>query len=79
MEKKMWIGALLTFLMLNIGNAILRTKEIGIKKVLGANKIDLLKQNIIESSTITFLALPVAIIIVELFLPVISRSRIISE
>lgn len=66
--------SLLTFLMMNGGRAILRTKEVCIRKVLGANAINLLKQNIIESLTITFLALPIAILLVELFLPIVSKS-----
>jgi len=65
--------SLLTFLMMNSGKAIMRTKEICVKKVLGAKLIDLLKQSIIESLIITFLALPIAIILVKLFLPDLSQ------
>ncbi|MHB8854299.1 MAG: ABC transporter permease [Ignavibacteriaceae bacterium] len=66
------IISVITFLMLSIGRVSLRYKEYGIRKVIGASKIDFLKQNIIESLTINLLALPLAIFLVEIFLPEIS-------
>ena len=64
--------SVITFFMLSIGRASLRGKEFGVRKVIGAGKIDLLKQNIVESLTICFLALPLAIMLTEIFLPQIS-------
>ncbi|KAF0153830.1 MAG: lipoprotein release ABC transporter permease [Ignavibacteria bacterium] len=65
--------SIITYLMLSIGKASLRTKEIGVRKTVGAGKVDLLKQSVIESLIITLLALPLTIILIELFLPVISQ------
>lgn len=65
--------SLITFLMMNSARAILNTKEVCVRKVLGANVEDLLKQNLIESLSITFLALPISILLVELFLPIVSQ------
>jgi len=64
--------SVITFFMLSIGKASLRGKEFGVRKVMGAGKTDLLKQNIVESLTISLLALPLAIMLTEIFLPKIS-------
>lgn len=65
--------SIITLLMFSIGRASLRTKEFGVRGVIGARKIDFLKQNVIESVAITFLALPAAIMLVEIFLPNVSQ------
>lgn len=65
--------SIITYLMLSIGKSSFRIKEIGIRKTVGASKIDFLKQSTIESLTITLLTLPLTIILIELFLPVISQ------
>ncbi len=65
--------SIITLLMFSIGRASLRTKEFGVRGVIGARKKDFLIQNIIESVAITFIALPVAIMLVEIFLPNVSQ------
>jgi putative ABC transport system permease protein len=65
--------SLITFLMLSIGRASLRTKEIGIRKVIGANRSDLFKQSVMESLVVTLLSFPFSIMLVEILLPHISN------
>jgi len=49
-----------------------RTKEIGIKKVIGANKIRLITQFISEAGVVTMMAFALSFIALELSLPVIN-------
>ena len=60
---------------MNLTNAfsLKRIKEIGIKKVVGAGKSDLLTQYFCESFVITFIALALALVLVELLLPAMNR------
>ncbi len=61
--------ACINFMNLSIAKASTRLKEIGIKKTVGANRKELIVQYILESISITFLSLLMAIVIVELLLP----------
>jgi putative ABC transport system permease protein len=65
--------ACINFVILSTGRASVRTKEIAVRKVIGATRPDLMKQIMIESLTIAVLSLPVALLLVELFLPSLSR------
>ena len=47
-----------------------RIKEIGMRKVVGASRKDIIKQFYGESILMTFVALVLAFILIELFLPV---------
>jgi len=60
---------------MNLSNALSlkRTKEIGIQKVVGAQRSNLVRQYFGETIIITFIALGCALLIVELFLPVLNR------
>lgn len=60
---------------MNLSNALSlkRTKEIGIQKVVGAHRSNLVRQYFGETLIITFIALGCALLIVELFLPVLNR------
>ncbi len=49
-----------------------RIKEIGVRKVLGANQLALIRQFIGESILTAFISLVVAVVLLELFLPAIS-------
>ncbi len=64
--------ACINFIILSTGRASTRTKEIGIRKVVGAKRIDLVKQVMTESVLIAVLSLPVALLLVEAFLPYLS-------
>ena len=69
------IGALIllvagiNFVILSTASASVRAKEIGMRKVVGARRVDLIRQFLIESNLLAFLALPVALLAVELLLP----------
>ena len=54
---------------LTIAKSINRIKEIGIRRVVGADKNQLIHQYLIESVVVTFIALFAAVFIVELILP----------
>jgi len=56
---------------INISSAqsVKRAKEVGIRKVAGANRMQLLKQFLIESLVLSFFGFCLAILIVELVLP----------
>ena len=61
--------ACINFTTLAIGRAASRNQEVGIRKVLGASKIQLVKQFWDEAFLMSFLALLTALLMVELFLP----------
>ncbi|RZK59042.1 MAG: ABC transporter permease, partial [Pedobacter sp.] len=46
-----------------------RAKEVGIKKTIGANRVSLIMQFLTESMVLTFIAVIVAIALLEIFLP----------
>ena len=60
---------------MNLSNALSlkRTKEIGIKKVVGARRVDLIGQYFSETLILTVMALFCALLIVEVFLPVLNQ------
>ncbi len=60
---------------MNLSNALSlkRTKEIGIQKVVGALRSDLIRQYFGETLLLTFIALGCAIVFVELLLPVLNQ------
>lgn len=51
-----------------------RAREVGLRKTLGANRIQLLSQFIVESITITFLSMIFAITLLELAVPLFNSS-----
>lgn len=61
--------ACVNFVTLSIGRASIRTKEVGIRKVVGASRLEIAKQLMIESVMISVISLPVALLLVELFMP----------
>ncbi|MGA3245604.1 MAG: ABC transporter permease [Bacteroidota bacterium] len=65
--------ACINFVILSTGRASVRTKEIAVRKVIGATRFDLMKQVMMESVMVSLLSLPVALLLVELFLPSLSR------
>lgn len=60
--------AIVNFINLTITNSFVRTKEIGIKKVHGATKKHLIKQIMIESFFVGFVALLLGIVLMTTFL-----------
>ncbi len=65
--------ACFNFVNLSIGKASARIKEIGIRKVLGAQRKQLIKQFLFESLMYSFFSLAVGFMIVELSMPVFNR------
>ncbi len=61
--------ACINFTNLSTAKASLRSREVGIRKVSGASRLDLIKQFIGESLAYTFIALVIAIPLIELALP----------
>ncbi len=60
----------INFMVLSTSRFGNRTKEVGIRKVIGANKSQLIKQFIGESIILSCLALPFAVLLFELLCPV---------
>lgn len=65
--------ASINFINLAIARSVKRAKEVGVRKVLGANRMNLVYQFMGESVIITFFAILLALIIVELSLPEFNR------
>jgi len=60
--------ACINFMNLSTARSSRRTKEVGIRKIIGANKISLIRQFFGEAIFLSFLALIIAIILVEILL-----------
>lgn len=61
--------ACINFMNLSTARSVTRSKEVGVRKVLGSNKVQLVKQFLFESFILTFIAISVAVLLVEIFLP----------
>ncbi len=61
--------ACINFVMLSTARATARTKEVGVRKVIGATRLDVVKQTMIESLMVAVISLPIALLLVELFMP----------
>jgi ABC-type antimicrobial peptide transport system permease subunit len=61
--------ACINFMNLSTARSAKRSKEVGIRKVVGADRRSLIKQFLSESILTAFLALVIAFVLVELFLP----------
>ena len=62
------IIACINFINLTTARSALRAKEVGVKKVLGSNRGQLISQFLIESVILSFISMIVSILIVELLL-----------
>jgi putative ABC transport system permease protein len=65
--------ACINFMNLSTARHSTRAKEVGMRKVVGARRSDLIKQFLGESTLLTFLALAISVVLVELILPMFSR------
>jgi len=65
--------ACINFMNLSTARSAKRFKEVGIKKVVGSSRLQLIKQFLSESILLSFVAFAFAIVLVELLLPVINR------
>ena len=65
--------ACINFMNLSTARSARRAKEVGIRKVTGANRLQLIRQFLGESTLLAFIALLVAAALVEISLPLFSR------
>jgi len=65
--------ACVNFINISIARSVKRSKEVGIRKVLGADRLSLVYQFISESMLLTLLALFISVGLVELALPVMNN------
>jgi len=68
----MLLIACINFINLSTAGAAKRAKEIGVRKVMGSGKSDLIKQFLLESALITFIALLISLALVQFGMPVFS-------
>ncbi len=64
--------ACINFMNLSTARYVLRAREVGLRKVIGAQRFQLIKQFIGEAVIMTFLSLPIAVVIFELIHPLFS-------
>jgi ABC-type antimicrobial peptide transport system permease subunit len=67
------IIASINFMNLATAKSSNRAKEIGLRKVVGAKRVQLVRQFFFESVGMAFLSLILAVVLVELFLPVFAK------
>ncbi len=65
--------ACLNFIILSTARAASRSLEIGMRKIVGADKSDLIWQILMESVFMSMLALPLAVVLVEVGLPFVNE------
>ncbi|THU34849.1 FtsX-like permease family protein [Niastella caeni] len=66
----MLLIACINFINLSTAGAAKRAKEVGVRKVMGSRKQDLIKQFLLESALITTFALCISAVLVQLALPI---------
>lgn len=69
----MLLIACINFVNLSTASAAKRAKEVGVRKVMGSRKTDLVKQFLTESVLITFIALIISAILVQITLPLFNE------
>lgn len=67
------ILACINFINLSTAKAATRAKEVGLRKVVGSTRTALIRQFLVEAVSLSFLALCLALILVEAMLPVYNR------
>ncbi|PKP33676.1 MAG: hypothetical protein CVU00_10450 [Bacteroidetes bacterium HGW-Bacteroidetes-17] len=61
--------AIINYIILSTAKSLSRSKEIGLRKVIGATRAKIMKQVLSESIFLSLLSIPFAILIADLFLP----------
>lgn len=65
--------AVINYVILSTARSTLRAKEVGVRKVVGANQTELIRQIMFESGLITLIAIPLSVGLVILSLPYLTR------
>ncbi len=65
--------AILNFINLSTARAVNRVKEVGVRKVMGAFRIQLIYQFISESIVVALMSLVIGVVLVELMLPLVNQ------
>jgi putative ABC transport system permease protein len=65
--------ACVNYINLNTAQSSLRRKEVGIRKVLGAGKMDIFWQNMMESFVLVLLSFGLALVLAEILLPFVNH------
>ena len=73
------IMACINFINLSTAQAVSRSKEVGVRKVLGGNKLQLFRQMMGETAVVVFLAMILAVIIAIFSLPYLKHVVSIKE
>jgi putative ABC transport system permease protein len=61
--------ASVNFMNLSTAHSLKRAKEVGVRKTLGSNKIELIRQFLVESGLVSFLSLALALVLALIALP----------
>lgn len=69
----MIVTACINFINLATAQAVKRSKEVGVRKVLGSSKLQLSIQFLGETAIITFIAIIIAVVLVDFTLPYLNR------
>ncbi|HWA32761.1 MAG TPA: ABC transporter permease [Cyclobacteriaceae bacterium] len=64
--------AILNFVNLSTARAVSRVKEVGVRKVMGAFRVQLIRQFVSESVIVALMAIAIAAVISELLIPVVN-------
>ncbi len=65
--------AIINYIILSTTRSLVRIKEIGLRKVIGANRSNIVKQVLGESLIISFIALPISLTLAHFSLPFINQ------
>lgn len=65
--------AIINYVNTSIARSMSRVKEVGVRKVFGANKLQIIERFLFESFIISFVAIFLSLILVELFFPSFSQ------
>ena len=63
--------ACINYILLSTSQTLERSREIGIRKITGANRNSLFNQILVESALVTFIAFPLALILIEQLRPLL--------
>jgi putative ABC transport system permease protein len=66
----MLLIASINFINLSTAGASKRAKEVGVRKVIGSGKFQLIRQFLMESALLVFIAIAISFVLIELLLPV---------